>query len=256
MTVNPEYTCDRCLPTFSIITVVFNDENNIEKTIESVRSQTFKNFEYIVIDGGSSDETLNILKKNKDIIDILISEKDHGIYDAMNKGVIAASGEFISFMNSGDTYFRKNTLESIRNELQNVDILYGLTELVDGQGNRTLFRPQSPLRFHFNLPFNHQSMLIRSSIHKKNLYNTHFRVYADLVLFFKLSKKNLIFKESKTIIASYDTNGVSSKVTLNALFERFRAGNLVHGRLKNLILFSFFSVRRVINETKSRFKKN
>ncbi|MEX2474379.1 glycosyltransferase family 2 protein [Marinobacter sp.] len=256
MTLQRKHPCDHQRPTFSIITVVFNDENNIEKTIKSVQSQTCKDYEYIVIDGGSNDNTLSILKKHNDLINILISEGDLGIYDAMNKGVTVASGEFISFMNSGDTFFNIQTLEIVRNELNNVDILYGLTEFVDSQGNKTLYKPESPLRFYFNLPFNHQSMFIRTQIHKENLYNIRFRVYADLVLFFKLSKKNIIFRESNVVIATYDSNGISSKVTLRTLLERFRAGNIVHGRIKNLLLFSFFSARRILNDAKSRLKKN
>lgn len=243
-------------PIFSIITVVFNDEENIEKTIESIQSQTFRDFEYIVVDGGSNDNTLNILKKYCEIIDILISEKDHGIYDAMNKGVLSSSGKYISFMNSGDTYFSTNTLETVRNELNNADVFYGLTELIDKQGNKILHKPESPLRFYFNLPFNHQSVFIRTAVHKDNLYDIRYRVYADLLLFFRLSKKNFTFKESNIIVATYDTTGISSNVTINILIERFKAGNLIHGRVKNFLLFSFFALRRIINDTKSKFKKN
>ena len=99
-------------PFFSIITVVKNDDKNIKKTIYSVSKQTYKNFEYIIIDGNSKDKTLNEIIKNKKNVNYLLSEDDLGIYDAMNKGLHKSNGKFIVYLNSGDT-FTKNALSFI-----------------------------------------------------------------------------------------------------------------------------------------------
>jgi glycosyltransferase involved in cell wall biosynthesis len=108
---------------FSIITVCYNSEKTIERTITSLRNQTYQNFEYIIIDGGSTDSTLEIIKKNLDVVSILVSEKDEGIYDAMNKGIDLASGEIIGIINSDDWY-ENDTLENI------FKISFGQTNLV------------------------------------------------------------------------------------------------------------------------------
>jgi putative colanic acid biosynthesis glycosyltransferase len=104
-------------PFFSIITVVKNDENNIEKTIESITQQSFKNYEYIIIDGKSSDKTRTKILKHKKKINMLISQKDNGIYYAMNKGINLSNGEVIVFINSGDL-FSKNALRFIYNKFK------------------------------------------------------------------------------------------------------------------------------------------
>ena len=111
---------------FSIITVVLNAKEDLEQTINSLRRQNFKNFEYIVIDGGSSDGTKNVILQNLDIIDKWVSEEDKGIYDAMNKGVRFAKGKYIGILNSGDTY-NENGLEIIFQYLNkdNYDFIFG-----------------------------------------------------------------------------------------------------------------------------------
>ncbi|MCB0383237.1 MAG: glycosyltransferase, partial [Psychroserpens sp.] len=101
-------------PLISIITVVFNGEKYLQQTIDSVTNQTYKNIEYIIIDGGSTDETLNIIKANESHIDFWISERDNGLYDAMNKGISKAKGELIGMINSDDWY-ELNAVETVVN---------------------------------------------------------------------------------------------------------------------------------------------
>ena len=109
----------------SIITVVLNDHHNIEKTIQSILNQNIK-LEYIVVDGSSTDGTLEIIEKYKDNIDILISQKDSGIYNAMNKAIEMASGEWICFMNSGDVFYSTSVLQdfSVKMSDKDVDVYY------------------------------------------------------------------------------------------------------------------------------------
>lgn len=236
---------------FSVITVVFNDRENIQKTIDSIKNQTFKNFEYIIIDGGSTDGTTEIIEENSLYIDTFISEKDKGIYDAMNKGIKLASGEYVNFMNSGDVFHSDKTLSVVAKKINNADVLYGLTEMVNGLTENRVYSPNDPLKFYFNLPFNHQSAFIKTEIHKDNLYNINFPIYSDFILFYTLHKKGLKFQRINEIIATYDTNGISADISRKSLIERYKAGNIVHGRIKNFTLFFFFTVRRLINDLKS-----
>lgn len=113
----------------SIITIVLNDKQNIEETIQSVVSQNIE-IEYIVIDGASTDGTLDVLQKHKDKIDTIISEKDSGIYKAMNKAIDMANGEWICFMNSGDMFYDSKVLKNILPKIDDsVDIVYGDQEV-------------------------------------------------------------------------------------------------------------------------------
>lgn len=114
-------------PKISVVTVCYNAVNDIEKTILSVINQTYPNIEYLIIDGGSTDGTMDIVNKYKDKIDVIVSEPDKGIYDAMNKGIDRATGEWINFMNAGDCFFEKETVNSVFTNIapSEVDVIYG-----------------------------------------------------------------------------------------------------------------------------------
>jgi glycosyltransferase involved in cell wall biosynthesis len=124
-------------PLVSIITVCFNSGEYIEKTIQSVLEQTYQHIEYVIIDGGSTDSTLDIVEKYRDRVFRIISEPDKGIYDAMNKGVINSSGDIIYFLNSGDQLFRSDTIEHVVGAFtsSNVMAVYGNVQMLDK--NRT-----------------------------------------------------------------------------------------------------------------------
>lgn len=120
-------------PTFSIITVVYNNVRDIEHTLKSVVSQTYKHVEYIVIDGLSTDGTLDVIEKYRPQISVILSEKDNGIYDAMNKGLALATGDYVLFLNSGDELYSKETLASLAEVSEGADIIYGETFLINEQ---------------------------------------------------------------------------------------------------------------------------
>ncbi|EIF50097.1 glycosyltransferase family 2 protein [Sulfurovum sp. AR] len=130
-------------PLISIITVVYNGEKYLEQTIQSVINQNYDNVEYIIIDGGSTDRTVDLIKKYEDKIDYWVSEKDSGIYDAMNKGLELVSGEWINFMNAGDSFCDKSILqETVSTYLfqQKYDIVFGYVKMIDEEHNYLGYR--------------------------------------------------------------------------------------------------------------------
>ena len=198
------------LPLITIITVVYNGEKYLEETIKSVINQTYPNVEYIIIDGGSTDGTLEIIKKYDDYIDYWVSEKDDGIYDAMNKGIDLATGKWINFMNAGDSFYDEKILEKIfsKRDLKNIDIIYGNHHVI--YHNRTRIAKAGDIK---NLwrgsQFSHQSVFISSHIHKKNKYNITNRIGADFEFFYKAYKNGKNFYYIDTVVSSVSAGGIS-----------------------------------------------
>lgn len=194
----------------TVITVSLNSVKTIEKTILSVLNQTYKNIEYIIIDGGSTDGTLEIIEKYKNKISHYKSEKDKGIFDAMNKGVSISNGKYLNFMNSDD-YFFSNTIieESIPYLDGEYDIIYGNMEV----RNKTLkfIKYEKVPKYLWMGPVNHQSSFIKKDIMEKYKYNTENKLLADFEFFLNVYyNKGKILKIEK-IIASYSSEGISSQ---------------------------------------------
>ena len=126
-------------PRFSIITVSYNAKEDLEKSIKSVSNQTFKNYEYLVIDGNSTDGTKELLRKYDKEINYWVSEKDNGIYNAMNKGARVAKGDYLYFLNAGDTFSDKNSLEGVSREIDNnQDLIYGRIRVVNKRNDKSM----------------------------------------------------------------------------------------------------------------------
>jgi glycosyltransferase involved in cell wall biosynthesis len=173
-------------PQFSIITVVYNDAVNLEKTIKSVISQTYRNYEYIVIDGGSKDNTLDIIRKYQHCITLWKSEPDKGIYDAMNKGVLCAKGEFINFLNAGDTYYTSTVLQQIADEntrQDSVEIIYGQAVRLSSASSQLKFIKGDKIttsNLFTSVPFCHQAIFYKTSTFREiGPYNYSYKVTAD-----------------------------------------------------------------------------
>ena len=167
-------------PYFSIITVCYNSEKTIERTISSLRNQTFRNFEYIIIDGGSTDSTLEIIKKNQDVVSVLVSEKDEGIYDAMNKGINLASGEMVGIINSDDWY-EPNAVELVVNAyVDNPDkrIFHGdrFDILEDETRKVRKFHPSRFKFVYYGMTYHHPSMFVHRNIYANELYNIKYHL--------------------------------------------------------------------------------
>jgi glycosyltransferase involved in cell wall biosynthesis len=206
-------------PLISVITVVYNGAKTLEQTILSVINQTYQNIEYIIIDGGSTDGTLDIITnyelqiKNGEFPNVsfrYVSEPDSGIYDAMNKGIDMATGGWINFMNAGDWFYDAHVIKNIYSLPVEGDIIYGATELRFDWGNyiqKTLKKTHP-----WNKRIGHQSVFCKSSLLKKMKFNTNYTICADYEFMLKCFLNNCYFKCYDMIVSSYDTHGVSNGV--------------------------------------------
>lgn len=207
-------------PFLSIITVVKNSSDKIDTTIKSVTDQSYKNIEYIVIDGDSNDGTLDKIKKYDEIINYWCSIKDEGIYDAMNYGLRLAKGEVIGIINSGDI-FTKNSFEIIKNYFsknENLSFLFGTVKR-NYLGNNVIVKTgfnKKRIKYNFDSQTCHSSgFFIKSNIQKNiGLYNLNYKCSSDYDLFYKLFKNNSLEGASTTkdeLIGIVESGGFSSK---------------------------------------------
>lgn len=202
-------------PLFSIITVCYNEEKNIEKTCKSVSEQTSKEFEWIVIDGKSTDNTLDILKKYNKKITVLISEKDEGICDAYNKGIKKARGEYILFLNGGDPINNNNVIKQasslIKKDNKKADIYYG--DVLYENGELVSFE-KSVLdkKFFQSKTISHEATFIRANLFKKyGEYNKQYKIVGDFDFWVKAIVVNKVKTKHLPITVSiFKLNGVST----------------------------------------------
>lgn len=203
-------------PKISVITVCYNAVETIEKTILSVINQTYKNVEYLIIDGKSTDGTLDILKKYSDRFAYFVSEEDKGIYDAMNKGAKAATGEWLFFINSDDTFRDKYVLSKVSDKFENYNtIYYGNIIRIPSQeiqgGKYTKYKIGMG-----NIC--HQSIFYPSKVFEKFCYNLDYKLYADWFLnILCMSDKKFKFEYLDLIICNYNTTGFSN-TSIDKLF--------------------------------------
>ena len=193
----------------SIITINFNNRDGLRKTIESVVNQTWQEFEYIIIDGGSTDGSVEVIKEFADRIDYWVTEPDKGIYDAMNKGIDQAKGEYCLFMNSADTIYENTTLEKVNAELDGTDIISGKMLFENG----CFATPPSSIsaKFFFSNTLPHQATFIRTQLLKQQPYDTNYRIVSDWKFWIEtLVFNNSSYKNNSGIIALFDSSGISS----------------------------------------------
>lgn len=199
----------------SVITVCRNAEDTIEETIKSVLAQTYKNIEFIIIDGNSTDNTLNIINKYKTDINYLLSENDTGIYNAMNKGVNAATGDILYFLNANDLLYSDDIFQIVVNTFNknNIDVLWGDVEFIDNNRNHVGFdyyKMRNKLDF-LKQNICHQSIFYKADCFKKyGLYDESYILYADYDINLRfLFKNKLKGKYINKIISKFDITGVS-----------------------------------------------
>lgn len=212
-------------PLLSVITVVFNNAKGIERTMLSVLNQTYINIEYVVIDGKSTDGTVEIIEKYKDRLAVFISEKDTGIYDAMNKGLAKASGDYVVFMNSGDEFYEKDTVKTVFASEPDADLYYGETEMINEQlqslGQRRHKAPENFTwrDFKYGMSISHQAVFIRRILAEP--YNLNYQLSSDIDWILNAAKKARKIVNVHQYVAKYLVGGMSKKKHLQSLKERF-----------------------------------
>jgi len=225
-------------PVLSVVTIVYNNVRDIERTMLSVLNQTYPNIEYILVDGLSTDGTLGIIKKYKDRIAALISEKDEGIYDAMNKGLAASTGDYVIFMNSGDEFYAKDTVENVFAAAEDADIYYGETEMINdaGQslGQRRHKAPESFTwrSFKYGMSVSHQAIYIRRSLVEP--YDRRYQLSADVNWIIRAAKKANRIVNVKQYVAKYLVGGMSKTKHRQSLQERFDIMKRYYGLLPTI----------------------
>ena len=237
-------------PLISIITVSFNSEKTIKDTFESILNQTYKNIEYIVIDGASKDKTVDIIKEykskfiKKNILFKWISEKDNGIYDAMNKGIDLANGEIIGLLNSDD-WFEKDTLEKVAKEYRNsnFDMFYADIRIV--MENRSFIKKSKLSKNVTSRHWNHPTTFVRSSVYKKYKFKCE-SIHDDLDFLLRIRKnKKLKIVVLNEVLANFRFGGVSNKKSLKNMFWNIKNKNRIY---KENGYNSFYFLENIIME--------
>ena len=209
----------------SIITICFNIKNEIEQTLKSIVNQTWQDFEWIVIDGGSTDGTLDILKKYKKHMTVLISEPDKGIYNAMNKGIKIAKGKYLNFMNGGDSFYADDVLEKVfAGKNYDADVLYGDYNIIcpSGKSQIRIFPETVDSNFFIDDCISHQGAFIKHQLFDKyGLYNEDFRIVSDWEKWVIYSINNCDFQHLNLVVANFMRNGISSTQTELLMRERY-----------------------------------
>ncbi len=238
-------------PKISIITIVYNNVRDIEYTILSVLKQTYSNIEYIIVDGASNDGTMDIISKYRDNISTVISEKDNGIYDAMNKGLALVTGDYVLFLNSGDELYDEHTVETIVSKGNDADIIYGETKLVDEQrhivGNR---RHKTPPHFdwksfQYGMNICHQAIYVKRDI--ASPYDLKYQLSADIDWVIRAAKKAKTTQNVHTYVARYLVGGMSQQRHRQSLKERYQIFEKHYGKINNWINHGIIALRLLIH---------
>ncbi len=241
-------------PLISVVTVVYNGEKYLEQTIQSVINQDYDNVEYIIIDGGSTDGTLDIIKKYENQIDYWVSESDKGLYDAMNKGIICSTGELLGFINSDD-YYNNNAISSVveckKPNNDNI-VIYGDTVLL--KDNKEFLRKAHSTGLKYNIYpyslkwiwlgmiFGHPSSFISRKLYKRlGFFDVSFKISADYDLILRIyQQKNVHFINVSRIISYFRYGGISSERDSNLLKEDYIARRKQSFFMANVIKIALF----------------
>ena len=254
---------------FTIVTITYNAEKVLQRTLDSVRYQTYEGVEHLIVDGASKDQTLAMAEQYKQQSDasdnghkvIIQSEPDHGIYDAMNKGLTQASGDYVVFMNAGDFFPSTDTLEKIVHQCrlseypaaERPGVLYGNTNIVDGEGHFLHPRRlQPPVKltwksFRHGMLVCHQAFYARTDIAKNTQYDTRYRFSADVDWCIRIMRETermgLTLCNTKMVVANYTEEGATTQNHSESLKERFHVMRRNYGLLTTLVMHAWFFIR-------------
>ena len=226
-------------PKLSVITIVYNNARDIERTMQSVLGQSYANIEYVVVDGLSNDGTLDIIHKYDNKVSKLISEKDNGIYDAMNKGLAAATGDYVMFMNSGDQFYDAGTVAAVFASADNADIYYGETEMIDDEGQSLgQRRHKAPAKFtwkdfKYGMSISHQAIYVKRTLAEP--YDRKYQLSADIDWIIRAAKKAKTIVNVNRYVAKYLVGGMSKAKHRQSLQERFDIMKRYYGLIPTIL---------------------
>lgn len=204
------------LPKVTVITVCFNAREALEMTMNNVARQDYPNLEYVIVDGGSTDGSIELIRNNADKVGRYVSEKDRGIYDAMNKGVAMSGGEWVIFMNAGDCFATDDVLRRVFSSPVDADVIYG--DVVKGD---RVCRPHEFKNSH-RMCFCHQSSITRRRCLSDNPFDIKYRMSADFKFFKLMGKLGKKFVYVPLAISRFDTSGISNTSRSKGLLENIR----------------------------------
>ena len=242
-------------PKFSIITVTYNAGAVLEDTIQSVITQTYRNVEYIIVDGGSKDHTLDIINRYREHIHTLVSEPDKGLYDAMNKGIRLATGDYLCFLNAGDELHEDDTLQLMVHSITGTelpDVLYGETAIVDEEGHflrmRRLSAPENLnwTSFKDGMLVCHQAFFPRRELAEP--YDLRYRFSADFDWCIRIMKKSHTLHNTHLTLIDYLNEGMTTRNHRASLHERFRIMCRHYGYLSTLARHAWFALRLLLKK--------
>lgn len=242
-------------PKFSVITVCYNAEATLEDTIQSVISQTYHHVEYIIVDGASKDRTMDIVNRYRERISVVVSEPDKGLYDAMNKGIRLATGDYLCFLNAGDSFHEDDTLQQMVHSIHGTqlpDVLYGETELVDHEGHfLRMRRLQAPE--HLTWKSFRQGMLVchQAFFARRDLvmpYDLRYRFSADFDWCIKIMKQSKVLHNTHLTLIDYQSEGMTTRNHKASLKERFRIMVRHYGWASTVAFHLWFVLRLLLKK--------
>lgn len=258
--------------TFSVITITYNAADVLQPTLDSVLMQDFPTVEHIIVDGASTDNTVTIAEAYKDMSDSaenehivrIYSEPDKGLYDAMNKGLVRAKGDYVVFLNAGDRFPTADTLEKVALAAEVGDgegrpaVVYGNTDIIDEKGNFLYHRRLQPPEkltwrsFRDGMLVCHQAFYARLDIARKTPFDTHYRYSADVDWCIKImregERKGLLLRNVHAVIANYMEEGLTTLHHRASLRERFQVMCKHYGVFPTLAKHIWFVVRKLIKQ--------
>lgn len=241
-------------PKFSLITVTYNAGAVLEDTIQSIITQTYKNVEYILIDGASTDNTMRIIERYRDHIHTVVSEPDQGLYDAMNKGLSLATGDYVCFLNAGDCLHEDDTLLGMVHSVAASheascppDVLYGDTALVDSEGHFLRMRRLTPPEhltwksFRHGMLVCHQAFFARRAIAPQ--YDLRYRFSADFDWCIRVMKQARYLHNTHLTLVDYLDEGLTTRNHRASLIERFHIMCRHYGTVPTVMRHLWFALR-------------
>ena len=240
-------------PKFSIITVTYNAATVIEPTLQSIAAQTYRNFEFLLIDGGSSDGTVEKVRNSAVEITCLVSERDKGLYDAMNKGIERATGDYLCFLNAGDSFRTPDVLEKVVAAIPEQDTLPDIlyAEVDEERNFVRMRRLQAPEKLDWR-SFRHGMLVCHQAFFASRklapAYDLKYRFSADVDWCIRVMKKSKDIVNTHVVIVDYLQNGLSLQNHRASLIERFRIMAHHYGLLPTLLRHAWFVVRAIIKK--------